>query len=314
MALEINHETNDIVNSTGEIKVNGTAVGGDNTPKNSGDRGVFGGGNSTNVMDYITIANTGNATDFGDLSAINYILGGCSNGSRGLFGGGYAQNAQGSNVNTDTIEYITIASTGNVTDFGNLTAARRSISALSNGTRGCFSGGFISGDSDIIDFVTISTTGNATDFGDLIYGGSSKGPTAADTTRGVIRDNYTAATAYSYITIATAGNATEFGSSATAQSSGGGCADSSRALFAYGEGTIEYLTIQTIGNATDFGDLTDLARYNVTGTANASRGVFAGGQSAKTTMDYVTIQTTANAQDFGDLTVGRYGAAGLSGT
>ena len=35
----------------------------------NGTRGVFGGGFQTNVIDYVTIANTGNATDFGDLSA-----------------------------------------------------------------------------------------------------------------------------------------------------------------------------------------------------------------------------------------------------
>ena len=30
-------------------------------------RAVFGGGETTNVIDYVTIATTGNATDFGDL-------------------------------------------------------------------------------------------------------------------------------------------------------------------------------------------------------------------------------------------------------
>jgi hypothetical protein len=289
---------------------------------NGGNRGVFGGGNgsSDNVIDYISIPTPGNATDFGDLSSNNYILGGCSNGSRGLFGGGYS-NTGGSNTNTNTIEYITIATTGNVTDFGDLTQARRSLHALSNATRGVFVSGFVGetiggsfvGDVGTMDYVTIATTGNAIDFGDLVNNGSAKGPAAADATRGVIRDNYSTSNAFSYITINTAGNATTFGNSTVAQETGGACADSSRALFAYYEGTIEYLTIQTLGNATDFGNLTDLNRSDLTGTGNASRGVFAGGQSTKNTIDYVTIQTVGNATDFGDLTIGRYGAAGLSG-
>ena len=114
MAIEFNHETNDIVNSTGQVKFNGTAVGGDNgQPAMFGSRGVFGGGNGrSNVMDYITIASTGNATDFGDLSAAKDLLGACSSGSRGLFGGG----STGSTINV--IDYITVANTGNATDFG----------------------------------------------------------------------------------------------------------------------------------------------------------------------------------------------------
>ena len=46
-----------------------------------GSRGVIGGGyvgSPQNVMDYITIANTGNATDFGDLSVAKYGGGGTS--------------------------------------------------------------------------------------------------------------------------------------------------------------------------------------------------------------------------------------------
>jgi hypothetical protein len=52
-------------------------------------RGVFGGGGedagTSNVMDYITIATTGNATDFGDLTVAVMRLAGVSNGSRGVF-------------------------------------------------------------------------------------------------------------------------------------------------------------------------------------------------------------------------------------
>jgi len=101
-------------------------------PAMYGSRGVFGGGNGrSNVMDYITIASTGNATDFGDLTSSRFGLSACSSVLRGLFGGG------GSN----TVDYVTIASTGNATDFGNLSVSTTYNAACSNATRALFAGG-----------------------------------------------------------------------------------------------------------------------------------------------------------------------------
>jgi hypothetical protein len=48
-----------------------------------GDKGPSG-GTVSNDIDYITIATTGNATDFGDLSVSRMYLSGCSNGHGGL--------------------------------------------------------------------------------------------------------------------------------------------------------------------------------------------------------------------------------------
>ena len=70
------------------------------------------------------------------------------------------------------MDYVTIASAGNATDFGNLDANRSSPAGTSNGTLGVVMGGadFPSntGDHDKIQKVTIQTTANATDFGNLI--------------------------------------------------------------------------------------------------------------------------------------------------
>ena len=53
-----------------------------------GARGVFGGGDGTtqyNIIDYVTIATTGDAADFGDLiTGINQQLTGCSDSHGGL--------------------------------------------------------------------------------------------------------------------------------------------------------------------------------------------------------------------------------------
>ena len=85
-------------------------------------RGIFAGGAAganSNVIDYITIATTGNATDFGDLSATRYAHTACASATRGIFAGGYTPS-----TSVNIIEYVTIATTGNVVDFGDLTVSR----------------------------------------------------------------------------------------------------------------------------------------------------------------------------------------------
>ena len=77
-------------------------------------------------MDYFTIASTGDATDFGNLSAARTSPEGSSTKIRGVLGGG----AEPSIVNT--IDYFTIATTGNATDFGDMTGVRKHHGAASN--------------------------------------------------------------------------------------------------------------------------------------------------------------------------------------
>ena len=105
-------------------------------------RGIFAGGRApayTDVIEYITIANTGNATDFGDLSAGRWMAeGNVTSATRGVFAGGY----HSPGVYVNVIEYMTIASTGNATDFGDLTEARSYMAAGSNSIRGVFGGGY----------------------------------------------------------------------------------------------------------------------------------------------------------------------------
>ena len=67
-----------------------------------------------------------------------------------------------------TIDYLTISSTGNGFDFGDLTVARRAMAALSNNSRGMhWAGGDSPSRRNIIDYVTIASTGNAATFGEL---------------------------------------------------------------------------------------------------------------------------------------------------
>jgi hypothetical protein len=127
---------------------------------------IFAGGDTgatTNVISYVTIDSTGNATDFGDLTQIIYAVCGASNSTRGIFAGGQTDSAK-----INVIQYITIASTGNATDFGDLITINAQQGACASTTRAVFGGGAPGARTNVIQYVTIATTGNAIDFGDLI--------------------------------------------------------------------------------------------------------------------------------------------------
>ena len=102
--------------------------------------GLFGGGGGTRVdtIDQINIASTGDATDFGDLIAVNIYPAACSSSTRGVWAAG----SESASTRTNRIQYVTIASAGNAIDFGDLTLARyNGVGGLSNNTRGVIAGG-----------------------------------------------------------------------------------------------------------------------------------------------------------------------------
>ena len=249
----------------------------------SSTRGLITGGTNPanlNTIDYITIATTSNALDFGDLSVTHGYTASCSNNTRGLTGGGRGNSPT---QRLAQIDYNTIATTGNGIDFGDLTQSRMGLGAVASSTRGVFTGGNGSPADpstvyNNIDYVEFATTGNATDFGDMTdehtYHGS-----CSSSTRGIIY-----------------GGVTSYGPTVTTD-------------------IIEYLTIASTGNGTDFGDVRDDGAH-AHGTSNGIRGVFAGGVNPyRNSIDFITITTTGNGVDWGDLPIasGSYAyAAGLS--
>jgi hypothetical protein len=105
-----------------------------NMAVSSSTRGVFAAGFSSGdyntTINYITIATTGNATDFGDMVL---KVGGAGNGN--LSNKTYGLFASGNSNLGDyqlQISYITIASTGNTLDFGDLITGRNKVAACSN--------------------------------------------------------------------------------------------------------------------------------------------------------------------------------------
>jgi hypothetical protein len=121
-----------------------------------------------NTLEYVTIASTGNATDFGDLTGVKYRAATVASNTRGIVAGGL----QDFYTTLNVIEYITTASTGNGTDFGDLTSARSRLSGVSSGVRGVFGS---SHDVTVMDYVTIASAGNATDFGDMFLNAGYRG-------------------------------------------------------------------------------------------------------------------------------------------
>ena len=75
-------------------------------------------------IDYFQIDTLGNAIDFGDLTQGRYMSAAFSNGSRGCWGGGvWSVGPASGNTFPDNIDYITIATTGNALDFGDISRA-----------------------------------------------------------------------------------------------------------------------------------------------------------------------------------------------
>ena len=241
----------------------------------SSTRACIGGGlvhpTVLNTIDFVTIANTANATDFGDMQQTAYVYASASNQTRGLFAGGYRPN---NSAVVNTIDLITIATTGDASNFGDLTRTARSFGGAQSTTRAVFFGGTYPAIQDVIDFVTFSTTGDATDFGNLtdardIIAGSSSNTRAVmaggrDPSNTNIIDS---------ITIASAGNATDFGDLLGANYYYAATSNNTRAVWAgdYGNGMMEFVTIASTGNAQDWGDMNgSYLSYN--GAASDSHG------------------------------------------
>ena len=86
-----------------------------------------------NAIEYFLFASAGNATDFGDLISVRGSgPNGLSDGIRGVFAGGTTYPSGGSPYLTTTMDYITIASTGNATDFGDIISESYAYGGSSN--------------------------------------------------------------------------------------------------------------------------------------------------------------------------------------
>ena len=287
--------------------INPNLGGGTGSNTGLGTRGIFGSGEAPHgdTIDFLTISTFGDSNDFGNLSQERMSGGSMgSSETRGLFAGGQHPSPF---TNFNIIHFVTIASTGNATDFGDLENKAYNVSGMSTRTRGvaaCGQKGPSFAAVNTIEYVTIASTGDANDFGDLstvrtLVAG------AASSTRGLFAGGHDTTNVIDYITISSTGDALDFGDlqSGAARKGMLSCSNSTRAVFAGGEtpsnsNIIDFVTIATLGDGQNFGDLTFVTNTS-SGTSSPTRGIFAGGSAD--TIDKVEILTTGDAVDFGNL-------------
>jgi len=238
-------------------------------------RGLYrfgtGPGDTNDNVDFFTMASLGNAQDFGDMTYNNRGNEGLANQTRGIFTGG--DNDGSPRTYFNTIEFVTIASTGSGIDFGDRVAGGNSRTGTgSSPTRGIMTGSQTSPNKQI-DFITIATTGNSQDFGDMTNLGNNCGG-ACSATRMVIGSRLDPNRPIDYLTIATKGDTITFGDMTVPRSSFASMSDCVRGIFAGGDGSpaqfseIDYVNIATTGSAVDFGELP----YDNQQTAGCSNG------------------------------------------
>ena len=234
----------------------------------STDDTAYSGGSNTGASSPIVISSLTNGTSYTakvwainayGTSAPSDASTAASPGVRALFMGG-----TGGSGNLAAIDFISIGTTGNAADFGDLQAVRDG-GALGSSTR-AVQGGSAGPTNEVMEYVTISTTGGSTGFGDLQRAKQVKG--ASSNVRGLFfGQGAISSDEIDYITIAAAGNASDFGNlSAAVKSVGDAYASPTRALIGGGvlannnyRNNIDYFTIASVGNASDFGDLSAIS-------------------------------------------------------
>ena len=297
---------------------------------------------NSNVIDFVEISSTGNATDFGDLSASILGVQASASATRCVFAGGQP---------SSLFESVQFGSLGNAVDYGDLVTGTNYHGCTDNSVRGIAMGGSDpSNDStkrNVIQYWNLASTGNSVDFGDLTsarnncqavtsngHGGLQEfqprapelySPTGTVVPRGggvgdtaIVAGGESPSSLSSIETyqISTLGNAQDFGDLVQNRHDINGAAASAlRCLILGGSGassTINYFEFSTKGNAAVFGTLTGTNRRGCAAHGNDTRGIAAGGfaPSVENYIDYVTYATLGNSTDFGDMTVSLANASG----
>ena len=219
-------------------------------------------------------------------------------GDRAVVGGGSTIGQH------NEIDYYDLTTSGNATDFGDLTVARSSLAAASDGTYAVFNGA-----NDILDYITVATTGDATNFGTLTQQYTQHG-SIGDGTYGYVMGSGQTLNIERW-TMATPGNSTVVGNLTNLAVNRGVWGNGDRTLLTGGKygsvgREIEYVSLQNLSSgASDFGNLTVQRNY-CAATGDSTRAVMAGGRNVSDNdysdvIDYVTIDTPSNATSFGTL-------------
>ena len=242
-------------------------------------------------------------------------------GVRGLWMGKFDDSS-----NTGTIDFITISSTGNATDYGDLINSYQFYGgACSSHTRWVQFGGHNGNHTDQMQYGEISTTGNGIDFGDLQNSTQYNPSGVGNKTRGIrmggsISPSGGAQNNMDYWQYQTTGNAFDFGDLVAAKRFSYSANSPTRGILsggdhtnpALGDAINQYVLIASKGDAFTFGDLSSVVQY-VGGNGaccNAVKGMFGGGgpkpgTTKLTDIEAIFLSTFGESFKFGDLSVGR---------
>ena len=321
------------LNHTGNaVDFGDLATAGNGTQASNSIRAIKSKINETPI-NYVTMATKGNSADFGDMIDSYGADSAVATNTRACYVGGYAVPTFSPGWNINRIQYVNIATLGNMADFGDLTQGRANQGSGADTTRGIFSGGYNGGYVNNTDFITVASTGNATDFGDANQNGYA--PLVANSpTKLFCAGGQPGATGIGIFTFSTLGNQVKWGDLPVKGAQGAGSASHTRGIFQMGEATspigsasnrLESISMTATGNSTDFGDLT-VGRQDTYGVAAQGHGalelgffpresvtympgsgrtlVFGGNRSGGDSLniDMFQVATLGNASDFGDLT------------
>ena len=158
----------------------------------------------------INLSSSGNSTSWGNFGQSSYRMSMSGNATRAITFAGIGF--------SNTMNYLTIATTGSNAYFGDVSNYNGFGAAAASDTRCLNFGGTNTSPGNpvnIINYVTIATTGNAQDFGDisatLAYVGATSSQTRALCAGGSSGGSGASVNTIQYVTIATTGNSTDFG-------------------------------------------------------------------------------------------------------
>jgi len=218
-------------------------------------------GNWLDTISYIETTTTGNATQFGTTPNSRYEGAACSDGTYGMACDGYGQS--GPPYNQSTIDYVTIATTGNAQTFGQDIRSRTRCTATSDGTYGYIIFDGSGSTSQSLSKFTFGTSGNASNPG--YSGGSFSG-------------NYWGSMS---------------GDESYAIHAGGrGGSNPTQSMYRW--------TWGTSANCSYMGNVLPTARQNHSSTTNGSRWCIIGGRNTDEIL-YIDLYSGSSTSDFGDL-------------
>ena len=241
-------------------------------------------------------------------------------GARGVFAGG----GDPADPTLDVMDFITISTSGNAADFGDLSSNRRHCHGVGSRTRNFVMGGYSDSAGQVRNTVEASvfaSGGGSSSFCNLT---ASRYVAAAggNSTRGLYGcgnspNAPTIVASVDVFDLHSGTNAVDFGDMSLARQDTAGSANIVRFVVAGGSNsghrnTIDFVTISTLGDGKDFGDLTSTSTHNG-GASSPTRGIFCGvSPSTVTNCDKIEYATLGDAIDFGDMTVSRNVHAGVS--